>query len=102
MNVNSVYLVLHHHWILDTSIFLDERQLLQLALLLLLSAYTATRPAALVYTAINRRKQREHYISWENDESNNNDSKMDLDLEDIKTLCYKDVTLLMVLNSKGK
>ena len=27
---------------------------------------------------------------------------MDLDLEDIKTLCYEDVTLLMLPNSEGK
>jgi len=47
MNVDDVYLVLHHHWVLDDSVFPDERQRLQLALLLLLSAYTATRPAAL-------------------------------------------------------
>lgn len=26
MNVNDIYLVLHHHWILDTSVFPDERQ----------------------------------------------------------------------------
>lgn len=42
MNVDDVYLVLHHHWILDTSVFPDERQRLQVALLLLPSAYTAT------------------------------------------------------------
>ena len=62
MNVDDVYLVLHHHWVLDTSVSLDERQRLQVALLLFLSGYTATRPAALVYTMTDRRKQREHYI----------------------------------------
>src|SRR2546423_15685414 len=64
MNVDDVFLILHHHWVLDTSIFPDERQRLQLAFLLLLSAYTATRPAALVYKATSRRRQREHYIGW--------------------------------------
>ncbi|KAF2471333.1 uncharacterized protein BDR25DRAFT_223650 [Lindgomyces ingoldianus] len=100
MNVDDVYLVLHHHWVLDDSVFPDERQRLQLALLLLLSAYTATRPAALVYAMINKRKRREHYIGWEEDQSDCGD--MDLDLEDIKTLCYEDVKLLMLPNPEGK
>lgn len=34
MNVDDVYLVLHHHWVLDTSVFPDERQRLQVALLM--------------------------------------------------------------------
>ena len=101
MNVDDVYLVLHHHWVLDTSVFPDERQRLQVALLLLLSGYTATRPAALVYTTTDRRKQREHYIGWENDDSDASDP-MDLGLEDIRTLCYEDVTLVMLPNPEGK
>ncbi|KIX01209.1 uncharacterized protein Z518_08934 [Rhinocladiella mackenziei CBS 650.93] len=87
--------------VLDTSVFPDERQRLQLALLLLLSAYTATRPAALVYKATDRTKQREHYFGWENDISSDND-EMDLDWEDIKTLCYEDVTLVMLPNPEGE
>ncbi|KIX08334.1 uncharacterized protein Z518_02990 [Rhinocladiella mackenziei CBS 650.93] len=55
MDVDDVFLVLHH-WVLDTSVFPVERQRLQLALLLLLSAYTATRPAALVYKVTDRIK----------------------------------------------
>jgi hypothetical protein len=101
MDVDDVYLVLHHLWVLDTSVFPDERQRLQLALLILLSAYTATRPAALVYKVTDQIKQREHYLGWENDEDYDND-KMELDWEDIKTLCYEDVTLLMLPNPEGK
>ena len=105
MNVDDVYLVLHHHWVLDTSVFSDERQRLQLALAILLLAYTATRPAALVYKPIDRKKLREHYIGWEDDGSDDNldvDDEMDLDWEEIKTLCYEDVTLLMLPNPEGK
>lgn len=101
MNVDDVYLVLHHHWVLDTSVFPNERQRLQAALLFLLSGYTATRPAVLVYTTTDRRKKREHYIGWENDDSDNSDP-MDLDLADIRTLCYEDVTLVMLPNPEGK
>ena len=36
MNVDDVFLVLHHHWALDTSTFPDERQRLQLTFLVLL------------------------------------------------------------------
>ncbi|KAK5562715.1 hypothetical protein LTR43_011671, partial [Exophiala xenobiotica] len=101
MDVDDVYLVLHHLWVLDASVFPDERQRLQLAFLILLSAYTATRPAALVYKVTDPIKQREHYLGWENDEDNDN-GKMELDWEDIKTLCYEDVTLLMLPNPEGK
>jgi hypothetical protein len=101
MDVDDVYLVLHHLWVLDTSVFPDEQQRLQLAFLILLSAYTATRPAALVYKVIDQIKQREHYLGWENDEDYDND-KMELDWEDIKTRCYEDVTLLMLPNPEGK
>jgi hypothetical protein len=51
-----VYLVPHHHWVLGTSVFPDERQKLQLALWILLRAYTATRLAALVYRPADRKK----------------------------------------------
>jgi len=104
MNVDDIYLVIHHHWVQDTSVFPDERQRLQLALLILLHAYTATRPAALVYKLIDRRKLKEHYIGWEDESGSDADTndEMDLEWEEIKTLCYEDVTLLMLPNPEGK
>jgi hypothetical protein len=106
MNVDDIYLVQHHHWCLDTSIFPDERQRLQLALLILLSAYTATRPGALVYRKMDKTKLRKHYIRREYDASDDDDDAEedgdDLDLEAIKTLCYEDVTLLLLPNPQGK
>lgn len=54
-----------------------------------------------MYKATDPIKQREHYLGWENDEDNDN-GKMELDREDIKTLCYEDVTLLMLPNPEGK
>ncbi|KAB2570183.1 hypothetical protein DBV05_g11146 [Lasiodiplodia theobromae] len=100
MNVDDIFLILHHHWVVDSSIFPDERQRLQLAFLLLLSAYTATRPGALVYSATDRKKQREHYIGWENDGSEE-DERMDYTAEEVKTLCYEDVTLLLLPNPQA-
>lgn len=104
LNVDDVYLILHHHWVLDRSVFPDERQRLQLALLLLLSAGTATRPSALVYTEADKRKQREHYIGWEEeqDEGIEGENSADLVVEDVKTLCYEDVTLLLLPNPDAK
>jgi hypothetical protein len=102
MNVDDVYLVLHHHWVQDTSVFPDERQRLQLALLILLQAYTATRPAALVYKSMDKKKLKEPYIGWEDESGSDADiDEMDLDWEEIKTLCYEDVTLLMLPNPEG-
>jgi hypothetical protein len=56
MDVDDLYLLLHHHWGLDVSVFPDERQRLQVALGSVIQAYTATRPAALVYSATNKEK----------------------------------------------
>ena len=50
-----------------------------------------------MYKVTDRVKQREHYLGWENDEHNDDDI-MELDWEDITTLCYEDVTLLMLPN----
>jgi len=55
MNVDDIYLILHHHWVVDTATFPDGRQRLQIAFLVLLTAYTATRPGALVYIRQNEK-----------------------------------------------
>jgi hypothetical protein len=70
---------------------------LQLALLLLLQAYTATRPAALVHKETNPQKLREHYIGWESEISD----RVGLDWDEIKTICYRDVTILLLPNPEG-
>lgn len=54
-----------------------------------------------MYKTTNLTKQREHYLGWENDVPNDDD-EMDLDSEDIKTLCYEDVTLMILPNLEGK
>jgi hypothetical protein len=93
MNVDDIYLVLYYLWIEDTSVFPDERQRLQLAILLQLQAYTASRPAALVYKEVGAEKLKEHYLGWENDSHLTASDFMDLDMDDIKTICYRDVRL---------
>lgn len=44
-----MFAILAYHWSSSTSIFPDIRQLLQLALIILIYVYTASRPGALVY-----------------------------------------------------
>ncbi|KAI9782856.1 MAG: hypothetical protein M1816_001676 [Peltula sp. TS41687] len=48
LSVNDLVSLLHYHWALDTSIFPNERQRLQLSFLLLVLAYTGARPGAIV------------------------------------------------------
>jgi hypothetical protein len=72
MNVDDVFLVLHHHWVMDTATFPNGRQRLQVAFLVLMIAYTASRPGALVYVARNEKKSRGYAIG-EDDEDEDED-----------------------------
>lgn len=115
MNIDDVFLVLHHHWALDTSTFPDERQRLQLAFLILLCAYTATRPGALVYVKRNVEVLPEGPIPMdEESDAKHNDSDAGLDIEGnsedamdlnseeiVECLCYKHITLVLLLNPDG-
>jgi hypothetical protein len=71
MNFGDVFLVLHHHWVMDTANFPDGRQRLQVALLVLTIAYTASRQGALVYVARNEKKSRGYAIGEDEDENEN-------------------------------
>ena len=115
MNVDDVYLVLHYHWVLDVTIFLDGQQRLQVSFLLLISAYTATRPGALVYVARNVKEYKSCPIGDEEDDSEEGgeDENIEADetvkaflghsggKEPAKTICYEDVNLLLLLNPTG-
>ncbi len=80
MNVDDVYLVLHYHWTLDVTIYPDGRQRLQVSFLILISAYTATRPGALVYVARNVKEYKVCLIGNKDDnEDGNEDEDMGAD-----------------------
>lgn len=112
MNVDDVYLVQHHHWFLDTSIFPDERQRLQLAFLILLCAYTATRPGALVYVEKNVMVSTRCALGCDKDacdcddeeEEHIDDDAMEVDGEETNYEClrYKDITLVLLPNPNGE
>ena len=48
-HIDDVLLILNHHWVLDTEAYPDGQQRLQVALLILLMVYTASRPGAILY-----------------------------------------------------
>ena len=106
MNVDDVYLILYHLWAVDTATFPDGRQRLQLALLVLLTAYTATRPGALVYVRRSEKRIRGYCIGEDDEEEDEIEEKeecgdSDWDDESDKTLCYGDITLLLLPNPDG-
>ncbi|XP_044715279.1 FluG domain-containing protein [Hirsutella rhossiliensis] len=102
MGVDDVYLVQHHHWVHDTSVFPDERQRIQLAFLVLLQAYTATRPRVLAYKRLDKNAVNDHYFGCE-DEATQVDCADEFDPkdDDFKTICYRDVQLLLLKNPEG-
>jgi hypothetical protein len=113
MNVDDVYLILYHLWAVDTATFRDGRQRLQIALLVLLTAYTATRPGALVYVRRSEKRIRGYCIGEDDEEegeieekeecehSGNHGGDSDWDDESDKALSYGDITLLLLPNPDG-
>ncbi|EXU95174.1 DUF3435 domain protein [Metarhizium robertsii] len=103
MDVDDVYLVQHHHWVHDTSVFPDERQRIQLALLILLQAYTATRPQVLAYKKLSQKAINDHYFGNEDEdmESEEHAGKWDPKEDDFKTITYGDVKLVLLKSAEG-
>lgn len=103
MDVDDVYLVQHHHWVHDTSVFPDERQRIQLALLILLQAYTATRPRVLAYKKLSQKAISDHYFGTEDEdmESEEHADKWDPKEDDFKTIAYGDVKLVLLKSAEG-
>lgn len=102
MDVDDVYLVLHHHWVHDTSVFPDERQRIQLALLIQLQAYTATRPRVLAYKKLSKKAIEDHYFGSEDEATQPKYAEeWDPKEDDFKTICYRDVTLTLLKNPEG-
>ena len=60
---------------MDTAIFPDGRQRVQIALLVLEMAYTATRPAALVYVRRNEKKVKDPCIGEDDSDEDEEDNK---------------------------
>ena len=67
LGIEDMLAILHYHWCLDTANAPHERYTLQLPLLMLMTAFTASRPGALIESGCLRGSN--------------------------ETLCYKDVVL---------
>ncbi|KAF7944137.1 hypothetical protein EAE96_010541 [Botrytis aclada] len=113
IGVDDLLLLLNHHWARDTSVFPTERHRIQFALILLILFGTGCRPAELVDAQKKPKSASSAEDISEGDESdddhgikfgnstfgknNNNSNKT----ERCDALCYEDIRLLAVRNSKN-
>jgi len=102
MNVDDLYIVLHHHWTKDKTPYPDGRQIIQLAFLLLVSAYTGSRPGALVYVERNEKTNIQHFFGHVDEDEAAAEDEWDLRHEDLKTLCYGQISLILLPNPTGE
>ncbi|KAH6869240.1 hypothetical protein B0T10DRAFT_553786 [Thelonectria olida] len=67
------------------------------------SAYTATRPRVLVYKPLSKAKIRNHYFGWENEDAAGwEHAEWDPEVDDFKTISYRDVKLFLLKGPDGK
>ena len=96
---------------MDTTIFSDGRQCVQIALLMVKIVYTATHSAALVYVRCNEKKVKDLYINKNNSDEDKEDNKEknnkknnknnNWNKEYNKILYYKNIILLLLSNPDG-
>ncbi|KAK4223504.1 hypothetical protein QBC38DRAFT_425312 [Podospora fimiseda] len=110
LNADDMYLILHHHWVYDRSIFPHEPQRLQFALMLLVQAYTATRPRVISYRSINQARISAHYVGQGSEAGSDDESDPQPDSESetlqtspeiYKTVTYRDIKLLLLPSPNG-
>jgi hypothetical protein len=105
LNVDDLYIVLYHLWAVCTAYFQNETQRLQLALAILICAYTAARPGCMVY--VKKNQEASDKLGWESQDPMGEDDEdvvpedlMDVDpaeLEELmELLCYKHITLVLL------
>jgi len=99
LNVDDIYLILHHHWVHDQSIFPDERQRIQLAEMILIQTYTATRPRVLAYVPTKKERIASHYVGQNEDV--NFSTEWDPEEDDFRTVSYRDVNLFLLPNPES-
>ncbi|OOQ83285.1 hypothetical protein PEBR_35308 [Penicillium brasilianum] len=83
MNVDDLYIVLNHHWTKDTTPYPD-----------------GSRPGALVYVEQNERTNLKHFFGRE-DDNKEIEEEWDLREDDLKTLCYGQISLILLPNPGG-
>jgi|SRR5579862_9455503 len=102
MNVDDLLLVLTHHWARDTSSFPTERQRVQLPMILITAAYTASRPQELVDAGRKKKmpdRMKEGYEPWDGlGDSDYDDNRLEDEEKRCKALCYEDICLMLLRN----
>ncbi|KAF7912284.1 uncharacterized protein EAF01_001305 [Botrytis porri] len=112
IGVDDLLLLLNHHWARDTSVFPTERHRIQFALILLILFGTGCRPAELVDAQKKPKSASSAEVISEGDESDDDhgmkygNSTFGKNYNNNKTercdaLCYEDIRLLAVRNSKN-
>ncbi|KAM7215024.1 putative FluG domain containing protein [Rhypophila decipiens] len=96
LNVDDVYLILHHHWVHNRSRFPDEHQRVQLALMLQIPCYTATRPRVLAYAPINKKRIAAHYIGQNREVDLH--AEWNPEEDDFRPVSYRDIKLFLLPN----
>ena len=97
MNVDDLFFLLHHHWVVDASYYPTERQRIQLGLVLLLMAYTGVRPAGVLETYRGRTREE----AGKDDDPDLLISDKDPDSRP-DSLKYKDIQLFKVRDPNGQ
>ncbi|KAL9082612.1 MAG: hypothetical protein Q9165_008843 [Trypethelium subeluteriae] len=87
--VDDLVDILHHHWKFDTSTYCDERQRVQVALLLTIAAYTGSRPSSMLNTSILD-------TNSEDEQNNSLSTKPTIIQEKTKAICYRHIKLYLV------
>ena len=67
----------------------------------MVSAYTGSRPGALVYVEKNERTNVRHFFSITDDGEEDHEEDWDLRDKDLKTLCYGQINLVQLPNPGG-
>ena len=102
MGVDDLLRVLIYHCAKDTSVFPNERQRVQLSLILLFAAYTSSRPAELVDAEPSEKdKARVKDLNWNTpDDSDHNEDEdgATTEAKRSKAICYEDIRLMVLRN----
>ncbi|KAK3315887.1 hypothetical protein B0H66DRAFT_273051 [Apodospora peruviana] len=96
LNVDDIYRILHHHCVHNWSKFPYKHHRIQLALMILIQSYTATRRRVFAYVPINKERIEAHYIGQNKDVDLS--AEWNPEEDDFRTVSYRDVKLFLLPN----
>jgi hypothetical protein len=103
MNNDDLFILLHFHWVNDTSVFPQERQRIQFSFITLVEAGTGARLGSVLSVPINQDKLAKEYMSDEEGADSNEESDSIPPNEDYAlSLLYEDVEIISLPNPDGE